>query len=186
MCLLILLFNISCLLDQRIQNLRNRQGSNLRGHSPTDFKSVALTTRPRLLLLQHLLQCETPGKIWIHQYLFHIYLCVNTSSVLVIKLCHLTTLVAYKMMASLIRNFDVANQDKKQPIYAQLVFCLTFCHRFVIEQVNQHQLIKTRCQNKRKIKWSIQTERKTRAQSRYNWPWHSAADVRIKANWKKR
>ena len=29
---------------------RRRQGSNLRGHSPLDFKSNALTTRPRLLV----------------------------------------------------------------------------------------------------------------------------------------
>ena len=28
---------------------RRRQGSNLRSHRETDFKSVALTTRPRLL-----------------------------------------------------------------------------------------------------------------------------------------
>ena len=32
------------------KEIRNRQGSNLRGQSPLDFKSNALTTRPRLLL----------------------------------------------------------------------------------------------------------------------------------------
>ena len=31
------------------KKFRNRQGSNLRGQSPLDFKSNALTTRPRLL-----------------------------------------------------------------------------------------------------------------------------------------
>ena len=36
---------------KRMKNeIRNRQGSNLRGQSPLDFKSNALTTRPRLLL----------------------------------------------------------------------------------------------------------------------------------------
>ena len=34
--------------------LRSRQGSNLRGETPLDFKSNALTTRPRLLLLNFL------------------------------------------------------------------------------------------------------------------------------------
>ena len=29
---------------------RSRQDSNLRGQSPIDFESIALTTRPRLLL----------------------------------------------------------------------------------------------------------------------------------------
>ena len=32
------------------KNLRSRQGSNLRGKIPLDFKSNALTTRPRLLV----------------------------------------------------------------------------------------------------------------------------------------
>ena len=31
-------------------NFRSRQDSNLRGQSPSDFESDALTTRPRLLL----------------------------------------------------------------------------------------------------------------------------------------
>ena len=31
---------------------RSRQDSNLRGETPTDFKSVALTTRPRLRLMR--------------------------------------------------------------------------------------------------------------------------------------
>ena len=30
--------------------IRSRQDSNLRGQSPIDFESIALTTRPRLLL----------------------------------------------------------------------------------------------------------------------------------------
>jgi hypothetical protein len=32
-------------------NFRSRQDSNLRGETPLDFKSNALTTRPRLLFL---------------------------------------------------------------------------------------------------------------------------------------
>ena len=31
--------------------IRSRQGSNLRGETPLDFKSNALTTRPRLLYI---------------------------------------------------------------------------------------------------------------------------------------
>ena len=31
--------------------IRSRQGSNLRGETPLDFKSNALTTRPRLLVV---------------------------------------------------------------------------------------------------------------------------------------
>ena len=38
------------------KNLRSRKGSNLRGKIPLDFKSNALTTRPRLLVT---LICET-------------------------------------------------------------------------------------------------------------------------------
>ena len=37
--------------DIKDKKFRNRQGSNLRGHSPLDFKSNALTTRPRLPLI---------------------------------------------------------------------------------------------------------------------------------------
>ena len=33
------------------KNIRSWQGSNLRGQSPLDFKSNALTTRPQLLVL---------------------------------------------------------------------------------------------------------------------------------------
>eukprot|EP00980_Cylindrotheca_fusiformis_P023643 scaffold10700_cov108-Cylindrotheca_fusiformis.AAC.7 len=41
---------LSVQADGRIQtgkNMRHRQDSNLRGGTPTDFESVALTTRPR-------------------------------------------------------------------------------------------------------------------------------------------
>ena len=40
---------------------RSRQDSNLRGETPLDFKSNALTTRPRLLL-------EKPGQNWCTEY----------------------------------------------------------------------------------------------------------------------
>ena len=40
--------------------VRSRQDSNLRGETPLDFKSNALTTRPRLLLL--ILRSCTMGK----------------------------------------------------------------------------------------------------------------------------
>ena len=36
---------------QNIRDIRSRQDSNLRGRNPLDFKSNALTTRPRLLLI---------------------------------------------------------------------------------------------------------------------------------------
>ena len=42
--------NIWTLTEHVKKLFRNRQGSNLRGQSPLDFKSNALTTRPRLLL----------------------------------------------------------------------------------------------------------------------------------------
>ena len=42
-------FVSSSSVRKRNKNLRSRQDSNLRGHSPSDFESDALTTRPRLL-----------------------------------------------------------------------------------------------------------------------------------------
>ena len=36
--------------DKDIKIFRSRQDSNLRGETPLDFKSNALTTRPRLLM----------------------------------------------------------------------------------------------------------------------------------------
>ena len=38
-------------LGRQIKKIRSRQDSNLRGHSPIDFESIALTTRPRLLIV---------------------------------------------------------------------------------------------------------------------------------------
>ena len=35
-------------LGRQIKKNRSRQDSNLRGHSPIDFESIALTTRPQL------------------------------------------------------------------------------------------------------------------------------------------
>ena len=39
----------SILYARTKDSLRSRQDSNLRGETPMDFKSIALTTRPRLL-----------------------------------------------------------------------------------------------------------------------------------------
>ena len=36
-------------LHNKMKRIRRRQDSNLRGQSPLDFESNALTTRPRLL-----------------------------------------------------------------------------------------------------------------------------------------
>ena len=41
--------NAELLSNSHLKNMRSRQDSNLRGQSPMDFQSIALTTRPRLL-----------------------------------------------------------------------------------------------------------------------------------------
>ena len=42
-------FHLSCILDRNFKKFfRSLQDSNLRGETPLDFKSNALTTRPRL------------------------------------------------------------------------------------------------------------------------------------------
>ena len=50
--------------------LRSRQGSNLRGETPLDFKSNALTTRPRLLVVWHTSYDDNSIKNCIIQYFF--------------------------------------------------------------------------------------------------------------------
>ena len=44
---------------KRAKDCRSWQGSNLRGQSPLDFKSNALTTRPRLLMKHQDVDCTT-------------------------------------------------------------------------------------------------------------------------------
>ena len=47
------------MLVQNKKLFRSRQGSNLRGETPLDFKSNALTTRPRLLTENLEANCPT-------------------------------------------------------------------------------------------------------------------------------
>ena len=58
------------------KNVRSWQGSNLRGQSPLDFKSNALTTRPQLLTLDGVQKDgdagdRTPGLSHAKRTLYH-------------------------------------------------------------------------------------------------------------------
>ena len=50
---------IQCNSTAQSKSIRSRQGSNLRGKIPLDFKSNALTTRPRLLMKHQDVDCTT-------------------------------------------------------------------------------------------------------------------------------
>ncbi len=53
-----------------IKHYRSRQDSNLRGETPTDFKSVALTARPRLLVDRTMVSKTLINCIWTSVSLF--------------------------------------------------------------------------------------------------------------------
>ena len=56
-----------------IKKLRRQQGSNLRGRSPTDFKSVSLTTRTYRLVVLGIYFIFIYNKLLHLTLFFHIY-----------------------------------------------------------------------------------------------------------------